>query len=71
VGNGDLLVAYSWPDVGVEGWLVRNGAPAKELGYEDREPAMYDAETWLGCARGQSPRFIHVERLARIESQTF
>ncbi|MCV7220819.1 hypothetical protein [Mycolicibacterium elephantis] len=61
--NGvDLLIAYTWPDVGVDGWTyVPDGAPIS--GGDD--DAMYERETWLHLARtvlgavhGQLPNAI-------------
>lgn len=47
--NGeDLLIAYTWFDVGVDGWAyVRGGAPTNDKD----EDAMYEPDTWVDLAR--------------------
>jgi hypothetical protein len=71
-GNGeDLLVAYTWPEVGVEGWArVRDAAPASEYIYDDREYAMYDPETWVELAQTIAA-ILHEEDLPSMTGQRF
>lgn len=46
----DLLVAYTWYDLGVDGWAyVRGGAPTNDK--DDQEGAMHEPDTWVELAR--------------------
>ncbi|OUS97330.1 hypothetical protein CA951_02995 [Rhodococcus sp. NCIMB 12038] len=46
--GGDLLLAYTWPDVEVDGWAhIPGGAP----GSEDQEDTLSEPQTWVELAR--------------------
>ncbi|MDH6291900.1 hypothetical protein [Rhodococcus opacus] len=50
--NGaDLLLAYTWPDLGVDGWAhIPGGAPGRDLTDEDQD-AMSEPQTWVELGR--------------------
>nr|WP_012476999.1 hypothetical protein [Rhodococcus sp. NS1]ABI79399.1 hypothetical protein PNSL1.071 [Rhodococcus sp. NS1] len=49
--NGsDLLLAYTWPEVSIDGWAhVPGGAPGEEG--EHPEDALYEPQAWVKLAR--------------------
>lgn len=49
--NGtDLLLAYTWPEVGIDGWAhIPGGAPGDDD--EDPEEALHEPQAWVELAR--------------------
>jgi len=70
--NGtDLLVAYTWPELDLDGWAhIPGGAPGSDLTDEEAEDAPYDSQFWVELAR-RIANVLHGNTIVGQTGQTF